>query len=150
MALTKIPLVEIQALNRIILEKFYHQYHKTIDTDTVSPSFIPPRVNTRIGYEIVTILSGVYLKIRIYARAFVKSPLIDPFRMEDIQNQENGPGIQVFVLITDLPIDLFPVLSRTDDPTYDPSAGPYAIELEDLSGYIQAETGDYLTLETEP
>lgn len=147
MTARNIPLSEVQALTRIVLQTYAGQYQRVIDPSTVTPSFIQPRTSTLIGFQLSTILDGRTLKLRIYASNFTLAPGINPFRLEDRQNQENGLGIQVFVSISDLPVAQFPILSKTVNPNIDNSVSPFAIELEDGSGFIQAETGEVLLTE---
>lgn len=143
----KIPYEEVRKLTYRIIRSFNNQYGKDIDPAAVTAQFIPPRVTTRIGFEVTTTIETDYLKIRLYAIEFTEAAGIHPFLLEDIQNEETGPQVKVFVSISNLPRSEFPVLSRTKDPIFDGSPGPDAIELEDFSGYIQAENGDYLKRE---
>ncbi len=145
-----IPFKEVNFLTKLLLEAYFGQYQKKINPFDVSVKFIPARTDTRIGFEAETRIMNDHLKIRIYAQSFVTVPDIKPFRLEDIQGNQSGADFKVFVSISDLPIGDFPVLSKTLNPFYDNAAGPNAIELEDGSGFLQTETGEFLTLEVEP
>jgi len=148
MATNVVPQSEINALITIILQIYFDQYQVTVDPATVNSQFITARVDTRIGFEINTTVNNDYLKVRLYAIRFTNSPYINPFRQEEVINTPGGVGYAVFVSISDLPLNLFPVLSQTLNPIIDDGTDPNGIQLEDLTGYIQLETGENMELET--
>lgn len=143
-----IPQSEIKELIKIILENYSAQFNKPINPNDVTSNFIPARDDTLIGFQVTATVTGSTLKIRLYASSFSDNPGINPFRIEEKQNTPTSQRIQVFVSISDLPVDKFPVLSKTTNPLSFDEAGPYAIELEDRSGYIMTEDDDYITSET--
>lgn len=142
-----VPMNEVELLIDLILQNFWQQYGKKIERETVTPGFIPPRTDTRFGFELDTVLSGQFLKIRLYCHAFTLGAQINPFRQEEVINEPLGYGDEVFVAITDLPLGLFPFLSKIDNPQIGDDINPYGIEMEDMSGYIQLETGDVMEVE---
>lgn len=142
---TTVPTSELELLVRLMLQNFNQQYRKNIQRNTVNFQFIPPRDYTRIGFEVNTILNGVYLKLRLYAMAFTTAPFIKPYRLEEVQDDQiTGYGDEVYVSITELPLGMFPVLAQTLNPIAGSDAGPFAIQLEDLSGFIELENGGYM------
>lgn len=151
MASKPVPAKEVNLLVNLILQTFQNQYQRKIDPTTVTYGFIPPRVSTRIGFEVSTILNNSYLKLRLYAQNFVVNSNVNPYRLEEIQDQVLGPGDEVYVTISDLPIGQFPILSQTDNPVASGGAGPYAIETEESTSqnpeYIELEGGGYLEAE---
>lgn len=143
---TVIPPSEVWRLTNIVINNFNTQYLRAIDPSTVTPQFITPRINTLYGFEVVTMVSGSYLKIRLYITGFPTSAGLNPFRLEEIQDENTGYGEEVYVTISDLPVSQFPNLSKAVNPI----VGQYdenGIALEDLSGYILTENGSIFEIE---
>lgn len=147
MANNVVPMKEVQLLINLILQNYWQQYNRKIEMNTVSYEFITPRTDTRFGFELNTTIDGKFFKIRLYCTAFVIGAGINPFRQEEVINQPLGYGDEVFVAITDLPLGQFPFLSKIDNPVLGDGADLFGIELEDLSGYIQLETGENMQVE---
>ncbi len=150
MANNRIPFAEVQALVRLILEAFSNQYSRAVDRNQIVYQFIPARVSTKMGFEISLSAPNETLKIRLYASGYTVSPGVNPFKLEENQNQPGVLGEEVFVSISDLPLGIFPMLSKTTNPVYDNTAPLEALELEDLSGYITTEDDQYITTELGP
>jgi hypothetical protein len=138
-----IPLGELQTLVKLMLETYESQYQVIVDPASLTYRFITPRTDTRIGFEIQSTASSDYFLARLYAVSFTNSfQGVNPYRQEEkINVGNNAPGNDVFVTISDLPLGLFPILSQTLLPTIGSTADPGAIQLEDLSGFIDLEDG---------
>lgn len=147
MATKPVPPSEVSKLLNLVIQSYNQQYNQAISVDSVKYHFIPARVSTRIGFEAYTALDTGFLKIRIYAQAFVLAPKFNPYRMEEVQDQPLGYGDEVYVSISDLGLRDFPILSQTLNPIIGDEAGPYAIELETQEGWIELEAGGYMETE---
>jgi len=110
-----VPQIELDRLIQLILDHYKFQYGITVTADTITASFIQPRVGWITGFEIVSNSDSDNFSCRFYINytSDYKSNL-DPFQIEEIINTSYTSGLanNRYVCYAVLPRTQFPTLSK--------------------------------------